>query len=412
LTPGLWTAYLSQDWTDYRNDPYELLPRLKFQHAQTAPTNLVLVARLASARIEGRLRDSRGRLLTLGYVSARANIDGTNYSVNGQLASGYFSLNVIPGEWEVAASTWHYPSLGPGPSSPTPVGGWPSQPYTDPPPQLLRVTNGVKTCEFLPEDSPPSVTLTVSVVGEDGVELPDAAVSVPGAIRYEWREVDAHGIAQFSVFPGTNSISASWSWEAVQWKQLLFPSVTLNLSALSNHVVLVARAPTACLRGTISNFQGNPLALPITATARVAGTNYTSSACPDSQHVFCMPVIPGAWEVMVPDGAANDLGFQSLPGRSVVVPPSGLPPAADFVLEPLIGDFRHAQWLPPTLAADGALQLELRTATALTWRIERSEDLTRWNVWSTVTASNGVARIPLPETTSNRSTFFRAVWLQ
>jgi hypothetical protein len=351
-------------------------------------------------------------LLTFGYVSARANIGGTNYAVSARLASGYFSLNVIPGDWEVAVSTWRYPALGPGPPSAVPVGGWPSQPYTDPPPQLLRVTNGVNTCEFLAGDPPPMVTLTVSLIRENGTGLEGAIVQVPGALANEWGEIHADGTVRFNVSPGAYSISTSWGWRTIQWEHLLFPSVSVNLSAATNHVVLVARTPTACLRGAVSDFQGHGLPLPITATTGVEGTNYTSSACPDSEHEFCVPAIPGTWNVTVPDGAANDLGLRSLPGHEVIVPMSGEPPSIYIVLNPIIGDFRHAQWLPPTMTPAGELKLELRTQVALTYRIERSEDLKQWNMWSAVATTNGAARIQHPVAAPGRPTFFRAIWVQ
>lgn len=412
LSTGLWTASLFPDWSTFHHDPYRILPVMKFQHPGADSTNLSLVARRSSARIEGRLRDARGKLLNKGYATARANIGGRNYSVSGQVASGYFSLHVIPGDWQVAASTWRSPTFGGELPSPISPGARPTPDYIDPPAQWLSVTNGVNNCEFVTEDVPASVSLMAMVVGENGIVLKDTTVQIPGNPFGEWQEVDSHGIARFTILPGLNTISASPSWRVAQWEQLLFPTVSLNLTAPSNYVVLIVRAPTACLHGTVSDQEGSPLAFQVSGNGQVQGTNYSSVVCPDFELGFCLPVIPGDWVITVPDGVANGLGFQSPRSETVLIPATGLAPSVDFVLEPFAGDFRNAQWSTPSRKLTGGLELELRAQATLTWRIDRSDDLKTWSAWSTAITTNGAARLFDPDAPSGRSKYYRAVWIQ
>lgn len=414
VTQGLMNAIVSPDWNHQQQDPFRLLPNLKFHHRGHAgePTVLTMVARQATARIEGRLRDPSGKLLAGGYVSAWANLDGTNYAVGGSVASGYYSLNVIPGEWEVAASTWRPPDTG---IIGTILSFDPSTlslNYADPPRRLVQVTNGVMDCDFVLHPHPPLVPLRISIVREDGSAVHGVIATSTGepVPTSPYGSGSGDGTVVLNVVPGTNVVSAGWSWLVVDWENLLLPSVVVNVPATgSNHVVLVARTPTACVPGTISDPSGQSLPLPVKGSLVINGTNYSSYACPSFTNEFCLPVVPGNWEVGASGDLPNLLGYGSAQPVSITVPSIGSPDPVHLELQPFVGDFRFGRLTNPEQLPGGVVQFELRGQADLTWRIEHSVDLVNWKTLSTVATTNGVAHIT---STTSGPKFFRALWVR
>src|SRR5258706_9896696 len=109
LGPGMW--HVSPSFSTA--DKYMLFPSFfTWQLSPVAATTLLFIVRRTSARIEGRLRDEQGRLLLSGYAAAWTSVGGTNFLSYGAIASGYFSLNVFPGEWQVGVSVSSYPRVG------------------------------------------------------------------------------------------------------------------------------------------------------------------------------------------------------------------------------------------------------------------------------------------------------------
>ena len=418
LPTGLSTISLSPPIAWYFWDRvYELTPQIKVLHDSSSPTNLVLRAHAATARIEGRLRNSHGEVLSAGYATARANIGGALHSVSGEVLSGYFSLNVVPGEWEVAASVSGYPSLNgtDGRIAAIPLGGAsPSRPqYSQPPQQFLRVTNGLNRCEFVVEELPAPVPITVAVVTEDGAPVPSAIVSISADSSQSSFGTEPGTNVQFNVRPGHVTISASSLYSPFTASNvLLFPSLNLAISSTGpNHFVLVARSATKCLEASVTNPSGRIVPVPIEARIEINGTNYANYACPASGDAACLSLFPGQWRVGVPDHAVNEFSLESSPAQELVVPNLGEPPPIHFVLNPLDEDFRYVTFSKPTRLPDGSLIASINTKASLVWRIDATEDLEHWTPLFTVTSTNRSALVPLPPASNVRPRFFRAAWI-
>lgn len=417
LRHGVWHASVQAPIYIGGTDPYTLFPSFTWQFSPGVATNLVLVMRSTPARIEGRLRDEQGRLLLSGYGAAWTSVNGTNFWAYGAIASGYFSLNVFPGEWQVGASVSGYPSVGmaenvvfavPG----RPGGSQPTSYYTTPPPRWIRVSNELVWCDFVATNVPiPAVvTLAVTVVREDAGNLSGLDVSAFGPAGGQTRPTDENGLALLAVPPGRLTISARLASGNFTYEPLLWPTLSLDIVAPSNHLALIIRQPTSCISGTISNGPALGLHPQLFSTAQVDGTNYLVTGCPDSAGHYCVPTIPGLWTVRLDDGSLNDYGLQSVAPRDVTVPSTGQPPAVDFVLSPITGDFRRAGFLNPVLLPNGALQLELHGQAALSWRVERSENLIDWIPVSVQATVNGIFIIQEPLAPSGLLAFYRAVW--
>jgi hypothetical protein len=410
LRPGIWSVSLAPNF--YSNDPdaYTLLPGIAWHLPAVAQTNLVVVARHAGSRIEGRIRDEQGRLLQTGYATAHTAVGGTNYLTSASMSSGYFSLNVFPGDWEVAAATRYYPFFG-GPAAPTRPGQSARLDYTTPAPQILRVTDGVAKCEFIVSNLPAPFALEVSVTREDGGSVQALNVWVPNALSWSGGSLDEDGTSRFNVVPGRQTLSVYEDFYHVSAEILLLPSLTVDVTMPAN-VNLVVRAPSTCLPGQITGALNLTASLAVSASTEINGTNYTTTACLDCEGRFCLPMFPGVWTVRLSDQWLNSFGLRSVPPQEVVVPATSEPPYVTFALAPIAGDYREARLLTPTLLPDGGLRLELRGQTALTWRVERSQDLIQWTTLDTVTTTNGVARILDIASPPPGSRFYRAVWVK
>lgn len=412
LGVGLWNVALFPGSIP-SSDPYRPAMALRIQHE--AAGQLTLVERSVTGRIEGRLRDSVGRLITNGYATAWAMINGTNYVVTGEVSSGYFSLNVVPGCWEVKASTSRYPSASPTATvgvAARPGGGLPPATiYLDPDPQVLCVTAGVTRCEFTLAQRPPSVTLSVAVLHEDGRPVDGAVAYLSGTPAGGSRELDEEGKASVLVAPGALTITAQWK-SGLAREALLFPVISAELNAPSNHIVLVARPVTQCIAGSVRGEGGRPIRVPVSATAWIRGTNYLSAGC-DNGEEFCLPVMPGTWEVHVAGRLLNDLGYRSVAPRITDVAGAGAVPRVEFSVSRFTGDFRRALWsaaLSP--GSDTTLTLELSAEADLPWKVEASEDLHQWNRIGVVETTYGLARMAVPVSGAGGSRFYRAVALE
>ena len=415
LPPAIWTASLGNDSYAGPTPTYQLNPTLSWQLPPGAmATNLALVVRNTTARIEGRLRDEQGRLLRDGYAAAWTSVNGTNFWASGPISSGYFSLNVVPGEWQVGAAVWGYIDIGVFPGS-TPVGIKASQPrsqYTRPASRFVRVSNEVVRCEFVTTNIPDRLTLTVTVVREDGGPLSGINIFAYGPVTTQYSPADLNGTATFSIAPGLHRISAHPGYFDVILHPQLWPVFYTNLSAPSNHVVLVARQPAKCIPGTITNAPALGLQPQIFASTEIDGTNYSISLCPDTDGHYCASVFPGQWTVVLNSTTLSGNGLQTVAPREVTVPPSGAPPRADFTLLPIVGDFRTARFSPPVLLSDGRLRLELEGQAPLSWRIERSENLRDWTLVAIQSAEYRTLVIEEPPEPSRRAAFYRAVWVR
>lgn len=65
-----------------------LFPSVRWQIGPGRETNLLLAARHTPCRIEGRLRDEKGRLLLNGYAAAWTSVAGTNFQTLFALEAG------------------------------------------------------------------------------------------------------------------------------------------------------------------------------------------------------------------------------------------------------------------------------------------------------------------------------------
>ena len=416
LRPGLWHASVQQVGAA---DSYVLCPSLTYPVASGEVTEVVLGARRAPARIEGRLRDEQGRLLLSGYASAWTSVNGTNFLSYGSIASGYFSLNVFPGDWQVGASVSGYAPVGlaenttlamPG----RPGGVQPATHYTTPSGRWVRVSNDLVRCDFVTTNLslPPSIALDVTVVGEDGRPIGGLVVGVQSLFGGQTLPAGEDGRGAFAVPPGRVTLSARRATEDFSEETLLFPTLAFDLSAPSNQVVLVVRRPTANLRGTVVNGPALGLQPQIVATTQIGGTNYTVTGCADSTGHYCLPLCPGPWAVGIADDSLNPYGLQSVAQRRIILPPTGQWPPVDFVLSPIAGDFREARFPGPVLWPDGTLQLELGGVAGLTWRVDQSDNLTDWQPLTLGQVVNGVYLLQRPVAPSSRAGFYRAVWVR
>jgi hypothetical protein len=418
LRPGIWTASLSANFNFNGATPtYLLHPSSTWQLSPgVTATNLVLVSRRTPARIEGRLRDEEGRLLLSGYAVAWTSVQGTNFWSYGAIDSGYFSLNVFAGEWLVGAAVSGYPDLGAFPG--IAAGALPIRrahaviPYTKPASRFVRVTNDVVRCEFSVTNIPEVVTLTVTVLREDGSPMEGMSIFTSDAVDSQARSADSNGMATFLTIPGQHWISAYSSFDDFNFDPLFWPSLRTDFQAPSNHVLLVVRQPAGCIPGTISNAPSLGLQPQVVASTDVNGTNYSIGACPDTSGHYCVPAFPGAWTVELDLGTLFGYGIQTVAAREVIVPPTGAPPRADFSLTPIAGDFRIARLSAPVLLADGRLRLELEGQAPLTWRIERSENLRDWTLVAIQSTGYRSLVIEEPPEPSRRAAFYRAVWVR
>jgi len=419
LRPGIWHA--SSFFSPA--DTYMLSPSsFTWQLSPVAATNLIFVVRRTSARIEGRLRDDQGRLLLSGYAAAWTRVNGTNFLSHGAIASGYFSLNVFPGEWQVGVSVSSYPTVGAVenviiPSGRDPNTAEPTTYFTTPPLRWIRVSNDLVRCEFVTTNLPipASVTLAVSVLREDGSGVHGLTVIAYSATVYQTTaSTDNNGLALLSVAPGPLMIDTlgydNPADELLADRSLLWPTLSRDITAPSNHVALLLREPSSYVCGTVSNASSMGVQ-PVTASAELSGTNYNTSACWDIDGHYCLPVLTGLWTVQIWDVFLNDFGLQGLPRRDVNVPITGHVPPVDFVLSPLVGDFREAHLKKPLLLPNGALQLELNGQAALSWRVERSSNLIDWTPIASKYSAHGSIIIEDPTSASNSPTFYRAVWI-
>ena len=397
--------------------PYEVFPRVKHLQSSLLPTNLFLRVAAGTARVEGRLRDTQGKLITAGNVMARASVAGVDYSVSGAIESGYFSLNVMPGEWEIAASVAGSPPLhGTGPRQTVVFVGRGNEPlaqYTDPPNQFLRVTNGLNLCEFVVEELPAQVPLSVAVVQEDGSAMTNVAVVVSGSPSVSVGATSQAASRQFNVRPGSMTISALAIYTPFPASNVfILPSLRVTISTnSSNHIVLVAKAATKCLGATIQDQTGGTLPFPIRANIEINGTNYSTSGCLSVGSGACVPIFPGVWRIGIPDYPANEFSFESTPLREHLVPVVGQPMPVHFVLEPLAADFRQATLLSPSLLPDGRLLSRLNANAGFVWRIDVSDDFNHWTPLFTVFSANGSADVTLPRRPIGQREFYRAIWI-
>jgi hypothetical protein len=195
-------------------------------------------------------------------------------------------------------------------------------------------------------------------------------------------------------------------------ESLLWPTLSLDVTAPSNQVVLILRQASTCIPGTISNPSSLGILPPVWASSEVDGTNYTTSACSDRDGHYCLPALPGLWTVQIYDGWLNDFGIQSLTPRDVIVPMSDQAPPLDLVLARLIGDFREARLKNPVMLQNGGLRLELSGQASLSWRVERSHNLIDWTPFALETTVNGSFVIEDAMAASDPTTFYRAVWIR
>jgi hypothetical protein len=213
--------------------------------------------------------------------------------------------------------------------------------------------------------------------------------------------------------PGRFTVSASPRAEDVPIEPLLWPRLLVDVNAPSNHVMLVARQPSTCLKGTLLNAAAFGAQTRIRANTSINAAQYVSDACSDVMGEFCIPVFPGQWTVQADDAWLMDYGLRSIAPRDVIVPADGPPPPVSFVVTPIDGDFRRARFLKPVVLHNGARQLELRGQISLSWRIERSSDLMEWTPIALQTARNGILimeeSLP-PAMTFPQAAFYRAVW--
>ncbi len=417
LRPGIFHASLGSRANI--GDPYTLFPSFTWQLSPGMGTNLILAPRQTPARIEGRLRDEEGRLLLSGYGAAWTSVNGTNFWAYGSIASGYFSLNVFPGEWQVGASVAGYPSVGVAenakfPSGRSPNPSPPRSYYTTPTPRWIRVSNDLARCDFVATNVPiqPAVTLDVAVIREDGSNLGGIAVTAVSLAGVQTGSTDEMGVASLAVPPGRLTISARLAYDNFTYKPLLWPAISLDITAPSNHVVLIVRQATSCITGTISNAPALGLQPQLFSSAEVNGTNYLIEGCPDSTGHYCLPAVSSLWTVWIDDSSLADFGIQSVAPREVTVPPTGQALSVDFVLAPIAGDFREARFMKPVLLPNGALQLEFRGQTALSWRVERSGNLNDWMPVALGATVNGTFVIQEPLAASDPAAFYRAVWVR
>jgi len=260
LRPGIWSASVSPAAYDYGADIYTLRPTLAWQlPTGVMETNLVLVTRQATSRIEGRLRDEQGGLLTTGYAAAWTSVNGTNFWVRGFAGAGYFSLNVFPGEWHVGASMSGYPSVGvPGDALPTAfLFSGQSNRYTTPALRFLRVSNSVARCEFVVTNLsvPGNVVVVVKVVQETGKSASNLRVYAweTGGTQSQEARPDENGSVKFDLKSGRFTLATFQDFIDSPDGPLLWPSLSFDATAPSNYVVLVVRSAPKRINGTVSN---------------------------------------------------------------------------------------------------------------------------------------------------------------
>lgn len=415
LPPAIWSATLDEPFYVGATPTYRLNPSLKWQLPPDATsTNLVLVTRHTTSRIDGRLRDEQGRLLLSGNAAAWTSVNGTNYSVSGTIASGYFSLNVFPGEWQVGAAFSGNPDVGayPGVARAAPTTLAPLSLYTKPASQFVRVTNEVVRCEFVATNIPDLVTLSITVVREDGGPVGGLNIVATSPVTSRFSPSDLDGKATFSVAPGPYLISARPGFYEVIVDPQLWPVYSANVVAPSNHVVLVARRPRTCIPGGIFNAPSLGLQPQLLVSTEAHGTNYSIIVCPDTDGTFCAPVFPGQWTVAISSSTLPGNGIQTVAPREVTVSQIGSPPRADFSLVPITGDFRSARFLSPVRLPDGRVRLQLDGQAPLTWRIERSENLRDWSIVAIKSAAYRPLAFEDPSAPSRGAAFYRAVWVR
>jgi hypothetical protein len=418
LPPAIWSVSLESITYVGGTPTFLLSPFLNWQLSPgVTATNLVLVTRHTTSRIEGRLRDEQGRLLTRGYAAAWTSVNGTNFWAYGEIAAGYFSLNVFPGEWQVGAAASDYPTVGPSsglgrrPSSLF-NSATPQSYYTRPAARFVQVINDVVRCEFVTSNIPVPLTLTVTVLREDGGPVDGLNIFANGPVTSQYSPADLNGKAQFSITPGPHRISARPGVYEVVVDPQLWPVLYADVSAPSNHIVLVARQPVTCIPGHIFNANSLGLQPQLFASADINGTNYSIIVCPDTDGDYCAPVFPGQWTVAMNSSTLPGNGIQSVAPRVVTVPPAGAPPRSDFTLNAIAGDFRTARFLSPVLLSDGRLRLELEGQAPLSWRIERSENLREWTLVAIQSAAYRTLVVEEPPEPSRRAAFYRAVWVR
>lgn len=417
LPPAVWTASLGDSIFSGTTPSYRLSPTFRWQLPPgAAPTSLVLVSRHATSRIEGRLRDEQGRLLLSGYAAAWTSVNGTNFQTYGTIASGYFSLNVFPGEWQVGADVSVYPEVGADGSIQRAVAGTKSGPllshYTRPATRFVQVSNDVVRCEFVTTNIPDLVTLNITVAREDGGPVDGLYIFAHGPATSQYSLTDLNGTATFLIAPGSHQISAYPGNYEVKVDPQLWPVLAADVSAPSNHVLLIALQPSTCIPGTLSNAPALGLQPQIFASTEINGTNYSITVCPDTDGRYCAPVFPGQWTVAMNSSTLPGNGIQTVAPREVTVPPIGEPPRANFTLTPIAGDFRTARLSTPVLLPDGRLRLELEGQAPLTWRIERSENLRDWTLVAIQSTAYRTLVIEEPPEPARRTAFYRAVWVK
>jgi hypothetical protein len=419
LRPGVWRMFLNQVTYVGGTPEFMLLPSLTFALAPASSTNLVLAVQQTTRRIEGRIRDQDGRLQSTGYAVAWTSLNGTNFWVNGLITSGYFSLNVFPGRWQVGASLTGYPAVGyaengtPGRPRPPYETAVPTTYSTTPLAVWIQVSNQTVRCEFVVTNTPvgPLSSLNVAVLREDGESVAGLDVFISDLLSI-WIDgvTDSNGLSRLNVPQGPFTIRAGLPSYGFTYEPLLWPNLALPAVPQDQPLVLVVRRPTRCIGGTIENVSVFGLQPRILASTVINGTNYYSTGSPDTQGHFCLPAIHGTWTVSVDDEYLNAYGISSVPKQTVTVSFIRPPDSLTFVLARASQDFRHARLFTPRLLPDSGIEVELESVTALNWLFERSEDLTHWTPFTLGYSENGRFVLKDAQPHSARPMFYRAIW--
>ena len=267
---GTWNVQLESTYADSNNWVGPSLQEI-VSNSQTI-SGIALHILSGTGTISGYVHNSGGSAVATG-VAANATINGTNYFGYANTdGSGNYTLPVIHGQWTLNVSQSGYTQ------------------------QSVQVS-GSAVVNFT---QPPLAIHLQGTVTRSGSTLAGATIGATNSTTWISTVTDASGNFDISV-PTSGTWYLRLDSNYADSNFLVGPNLTQivsNSQSIYGISYAVASA-TNVISGVVHDSNGNPITTGVTATATLYGVNYYVHAYTDSNGLYMLPVINGAWSVWV-----------------------------------------------------------------------------------------------------------------